>query len=420
MSRKGNTPRILYVSEVAPNQTSFGGGMRSASVFRALQELGTVEALVLEDQNGGGGLVSNQEGEFKTLEITQRPIKGPIDKLRWTLDPTVDYPNGCGVAHGAMQKIVHSLKDFDLIWFFKLRSPDMFPNAVWPRSIVDIDDLPSSYERAIVNAAGSAPERLAALRRLWVWRRREKMLGDRFTVLAVCSDEDRQYLEHLGVRANIHVLPNGFEMPSVEPTRRPAIPPRLGFIGLFDYFPNREAMQWFTKQCWPLVKREVPDARLRLVGEGSDRFPAAGEADVDGLGWLADPAEEIKTWSGMVVPIRVGAGTRVKIAYGFSRKCPIVSTSFGAFGYKVTDGREIYLADSPEAFSSACVSVIRKPKEAAEMAERAWQEFLNRWTWDAIRPAVWAAAANCLGLDAQVRPGGAISGDLPGSAVLPS
>src|SRR5439155_26775204 len=98
----------------------------------------------------------------------------------------------------------------------------------------------------------------------------------------------------------------------------------------------------------------------------------------------------------MVVPILVGAGTRVKIALGFSQKCPIVSTSIGAYGYDIQDGKEILLADGPEAFAGACLRLIRRPEEAAEMADRANRKFLENWTWEAIRPRIWAAAQDCL------------------------
>ena len=98
----------------------------------------------------------------------------------------------------------------------------------------------------------------------------------------------------------------------------------------------------------------------------------------------------------MIVPIRIGAGTRGKIAHAFGRKCPVVSTTLGAYGYEVTDMREIILADSPAAFARACVTTIQEPALAAEIAERAWQRFLQQWTWEAIRPRVWAAAEDCL------------------------
>jgi glycosyltransferase involved in cell wall biosynthesis len=117
---------------------------------------------------------------------------------------------------------------------------------------------------------------------------------------------------------------------------------------------------------------------------------------VDALGWIADPSTEIATWSLTVVPIHFGAGTRIKIADAFSRKCPVVSTRFGAFGYDVVDGRQLRLADTPESFVRACIELIRDRAAASGLAERAWSDFLEKWSWEAIAPRVQAAATDCL------------------------
>jgi glycosyltransferase involved in cell wall biosynthesis len=101
----------------------------------------------------------------------------------------------------------------------------------------------------------------------------------------------------------------------------------------------------------------------------------------------------------MIVPVQIGAGTRGKIAQAFSLKCPVVSTPLGAHGYGVANGRELFLAQSPEDFAAACVRVIRRKEEAREVAERAWQRFLTQWTWEAIKPRVWATAEDCLRLE---------------------
>jgi glycosyltransferase involved in cell wall biosynthesis len=139
------------------------------------------------------------------------------------------------------------------------------------------------------------------------------------------------------------------------------------------------------------------------VGKDSDDASKTAEPDVDSLGWIADPAEEIATWSAMIVPIRLGAGMRVKIAEAFSRKCPLVSTRFGALGYDVADGKELLLADTPDAFARACIHMIREPAQATAMSECAWQQFLDKWTWDVVAPRVWAAAEHCLRLSAEVK-----------------
>ena len=373
--------------------------MRSLGVLNALQQMGTVEVVILDDEGETGELLSEPGLDLRvrhTFEVKAIAKRGVVRKLRWTIDPTSDYPDGCGVGIEATRSLRESLHNYDLVWFFKLRSPDLFPNGSWPRSVLDIDDVPSITERVKLSLDSGVRDRLLTLRRIFSWRRREKLLTDRFSVLAVCSEEDREYLRGMGVAAPLHVIPNAFARPSSEPVRCPVVPPRVGFIGLLDHFPNRDGIRWFASRCWPKIKLEFPNARLRLVGIGSDGPEKPDAADVDGLGWLADPANEISTWSVMVVPIRIGGGTRVKIAEAFARKCPIVSTPLGAYGYEVRDGHNMYIGECPESFADACIRALREPERAAEMADRAWRESLDKWTWDAIRPRVWAAAEDCL------------------------
>ena len=169
--------------------------------------------------------------------------------------------------------------------------------------------------------------------------------------------------------------------------------------GLLDFaatLPISTACDGFCRDVWPGIRKSVPGIRFRLVGKDTHAALTSGAPDVDALGWVADPTAEIASWSAMVIPIRLGGGTRVKVADAFSRKCPVVSTHLGAFGYDVKHGRELLLADDPTDFASACVSLIRHPANAAHMAERAYRAFLEKWTWDAIAPRVWAAAEDCL------------------------
>lgn len=394
---RNGSPRLLYVTRVWPSES--GAHVRSLNILRALQQIGHVEVIGLE----GLGVSSSSNSAFEfaqTFRFELRSSRGLSDKIRWTVDPEQPYPNGFAVEDEAARRILGRLPSFDLVWFSTIHSADMFGVTSWPNSVLDIDDLQSSHVRTGLNAQPGMWAHVLALRKAIVWKRREKMLGKRFTLLCVCSEEDRRYLTRLGVEVPVHVIPNAFEKPALDPVRNPAVPPRIGFIGFFEYGPNRDGVQWFVDQCWPRIKTAVPDARLRLIGKGGDAVRTPSGTDVDVLGWLADPSDEIRTWSAMVVPIRIGAGTRVKIAQAFSLKCPVVSTTLGAHGYAPANERDMFLADTAASFSDASIRAMREPALAAEIAERAWRRYLDHWTWEAVRPKVWAAAEDCLRLQA--------------------
>jgi glycosyltransferase involved in cell wall biosynthesis len=385
-----SSPRILYFSTPWAYYS-----IRSLHVARALQQLGKVEVVVVNCEGGDGKSVTCLGTEFKVAfelsvqPCTPRPMSG---RLRSAVDPRVQYPHGLRVDDAGNCRAVTAAREFDLVWFFKLRTANMFATWNWRRSLLDVDDLPSGVHQTLCRSGAILKDRLAAAIQVLIWKRRERLLGKRFGALAVCSEADKR---SLSVEAPVHVIPNGFERPREEPARKLVVPPRIGFIGLFEYFANLQGVQWFADKCWPLIKREVSGVRLRLVGRGSQGLTGLG-SDVDALGWLENVAEEIATWSAMIVPVRFGGGTRVKIAEGFSRKCPVVSTRLGAFGYDVHHTRELLLADDAAGFAAACVSLLKDPAAASAMAERAFASFLKHWTWDAIAPRVWAAAEDAM------------------------
>jgi glycosyltransferase involved in cell wall biosynthesis len=247
----------------------------------------------------------------------------------------------------------------------------------WPGSVLDIDDIQSSLHASRLARAAGFRERI---RQRWVaarWRRHEKKLPERFCAACVCSEPD---VSILGWPKNTFVVPNGFEAPASPVIRQPAQPPRIGFIGNFGHPPNREGMDWFLARVWPL--KNHPSTVLRIAGGGRTE-PGWVRPNVEVLGWVADTQAEMATWSLAMVPVLTGGGTRVKIAEYMSRHCPIVSTALGAYGYDLTDGEGILLADEPEAFAGRCLQILSDPALGKKLAENGWQKFINSWTWDA-------------------------------------
>ena len=234
--------------------------------------------------------------------------------------------------------------------------------------------------------------RLLNLRRAWIWHRRERTFQERFDALTVCSEDDRRYL---GMEERTHVIPNGSHPLAVRPRASSELP-RIGFIGNCEFMPNEEGVKWFIRDVWPVIKRHFPRVQLRLVGRNSGGYLTKLAPDITGLGWLEDPGDEIATWSAMIVPVRVGGGTRVKLADGLARRCPVVATTIGAFGYDVDNGEEILLADHAKDFALACIQLLRNPKLGEALAERAHKRFLERWTWDSFESTMGTVVQECL------------------------
>jgi glycosyltransferase involved in cell wall biosynthesis len=371
--------------------------MRALQLARALRTMGDVSVLTVGSDAADQQARTRTQVEFSTLDPMVPEIclnRGIFKRARWALDSRYLNVHGLGVPAEARNRIAALLPEYDLVWVMNSRTPNILQQWSWPNAHLDIDDVPSTYHRAVAKNGANPRQRWKAKLLQYLMKRRELRWQERFVTLSVCSNEDRRYLRG---GDEMHVIPNGFERPAEEPVRAPAIePPRIGFIGLYTYEPNRDGVQWFLKHCWPAVREALPGVRFRIIGKGTDSEDGLKGPDVDALGFVDDPAAEIATWSAMVIPIRFGGGTRIKIADAFSRKCPVVSTELGAFGYGAQDGKQLRLADTPDRFAASCVELVKERGAADAMAERAWTEFLEKWTWDAIAPRVWAAAEDCL------------------------
>jgi glycosyltransferase involved in cell wall biosynthesis len=385
--------KILFVSAVYPHGAEYGAQQRVVNLCRQLSKIGKLSIALCCRDGVDRAAVERTRTEFDVAhvaEVQPQTLATFSDRLRFELDPTFLNTHFSAISARDRDALVALADRHDVVWVHTLRTANECGVFHWPHSVIDIDDVPSRLHATVAQNEPRFIRRSLDRRMTMIWRRREGLIAKRFSVATVCSDDDRRYLRDL---PNVITVPNGFAVPSAIPDHRPSTPPRLGFIGLLRWAPNVDGIEWFVDEVWPLVKQGAPDARFRIVGGGSKRDYSKAGPDIDCLGYIDDPTAEIASWSAMIVPLRMGGGTRVKIAQAFGLCCPVVSTSMGAFGYDVTSGKEIMLADGVSEFAEACVGLIRNEALAAAMARNAREVFLARWTWDAIGPSVRAAVA---------------------------
>lgn len=376
-------PKILCVTRHNPAGPDNGGVVRTRNIFQLLSRLGQVRLALT-----GGDEVAKLEGKtslggFEVAAVVQFQPTPPwsfADRLRNEFDGrflNIDHWQASGPDQERLRRLA---AEHDLVWVHNLQMANHCGLWRWPRSVLDIDDIPSTQYRSEASHSASFLKKLRWRRQVWLWRRREGKLLERFDALCVCSEADRKLMRNSD---RVFCLPNGFTPPTEAGERQPATPPRVGFIGNFRHPPNRQGMEWFTERTWPLILERAPGARLRVVGAAGEEQNWPAHSNIDILGWMTETHNEMATWALTVVPIFTGGGTRVKIAEAFSRRCPVVATTLGARGYEVTDGRELLIADSARDFSAKCVQILNQPALGETLAENAWRKFNEKWTWEA-------------------------------------
>lgn len=384
-------PNILIITSGRPCGPTYGTQLRLINIARLLSRLGNVSFVVV----GQPDVVAHEcEFEIKRIiHFVHAPKRTLAGWIHHELNPSFLETESFGISDLDRTAVDKFIDESDVVWIHGLQTANIFKTFKWPRSVLDIDDIPSRFFSSQAKQDSNPVKKLNKYRKSYLWRRREHLLKKRFDIVAVCSEEDKRYFRK---SFQAVVIPNGFDAPTEPPKRTHATPPRIGFIGSLKWLPNKHGVERYIKFIWPQIKKELPTARLRLIGEGSDaEFPQLG-TDIDGLGWISDPRMEIATWSAMVVPIYMGGGTRVKIADAFSKKCPVVSTSLGAFGYRVIHGEDLLIADNDFDLAQACTLLVKDKALGVRLSENAWNKFIHNWTWNSIGDVVANTAHNCM------------------------
>ena len=156
-------------------------------------------------------------------------------------------------------------------------------------------------------------------------------------------------------------------------------------------------MRWFAEHVHSHLRREG-GYHLDVVGRRPPAgFGASLPPEIAVLADVPDVKPHLARAAVVVVPLRVGGGSRLKILEAFALGRPVVSTTLGAEGLAVEDGRHILLADDPEAFARAVLSLWSAPDRARSLAGEARSLVDARYGWDRIaqvQAALWREAAS--------------------------
>lgn len=260
-----------------------------------------------------------------------------------------------------------------------------FPEQLDIPSVLFQHNVESEIWRRHFETAGSAAHRALYGMEFRKMVSYEQSAVRKFQHVVAVSQNDRALMSRWVDKSRITVIPTGVDLTHYAPDANPREPaPLVTFVGAMDWEPNVDGVDYFCGDIWPAILKEVPDARFRIVGRNPGRrVERWASKSVDVTGRVPSVVEHLRESAVVVVPLRIGGGTRLKIYEAMATAKAVVSTTVGAEGLDVEHGRDIILADDAHAFSQAVIMLLRDPS-LRKRYERAATETAGRYDWPAI------------------------------------
>ncbi len=220
-------------------------------------------------------------------------------------------------------------------------------------------------------------------------RRYELRVFEALDNVIVCSELEKRHLAEISGAGRVLVVPNGVDCAYFHPSREgyERNPATVVFTGAMAYSPNSDAAAYFIREVMPILRKKTQGIRFAAVGrDPPEELVALGRQwpDVTVTGRVPDVREYVWGARIFVVPIRKGAGTRLKVLEAFAMGIPTVSTTMGAEGIEFTPGRDLLLADDPVAMADRIVELLQDPARCDALGKSAITLARSRYDWKAV------------------------------------
>ena len=286
-------------------------------------------------------------------------------------------------------KKLTSMVDFDVVEIIDSKLGEYIealPASLRSRTIMTFMDVEYIRSKRISEIETEMRKKI----RYWLFsqqmRRWEPYYMEQFRSCVTMSENDRSILLQDNPCLSIKVIPNGVDTKKYLPlsTHFQTSTPTLLFVGNMEYAPNIDAMLYFTENIFPRIRQTYDVIDLIIAGKN----PPKEILNLEGNCIHVYPDPNVyqyysRSWV-VVVPLRAGSGTRLKILEAMALGRPVVSTSIGCEGLKVTDGENISIADDPNLFAEKVIHHLKMDEFSKIIVNNARKLVVDTYDWDII------------------------------------
>jgi glycosyltransferase involved in cell wall biosynthesis len=394
--------RILWVKADKLLPVQNGGNIRTYHVLRYLSER---QELTFYSYYGGTPdpdyerELQRQLPDAVAVCTGKRALSGAARGLHYLAHLSAQPPYAVSrFAHAKVQEqlqVWFREQRFDIAVCDFLDAAVNFPGSLNIPSVLFQHNVESEIWRRHAATAGNPAKKMMYRMEFRKMLRYERAAVRKFQHVIAVSENDRSLMTQWVDGDRVTVVPTGVDLaqyrpdpaefdPNCDPNPLDRSTPLITFVGAMDWEPNVDGVEYFCGEIWPSIKAEVPQARFRIVGRNPDRRVQKWASDsIEVTGRVPSVVEHLRQSAVVIVPLRIGGGTRLKIYEAMATAKAVVSTTVGAEGLDVHHGRDIILADDARSFAQAVIMLLRDP-ELRRRYEKAAAETAARYDWPAI------------------------------------
>ncbi len=378
--------KVLFLSSDSPLPIIDGMRLRTYHLLSRMAQKHEITLLSfyrsIEDQAGLKQLADLME---RTSSIPGVHRSSLMDYVKGSLSPMPFYVERS--KSNAMQEIVSwELESchYDLVFVNEMRMAHyVVPYGSVPRVIDAIDAFSNLYRRAFCTAKSLG--RRAHYLQLWLktqWY--ETRTYNRFDLCTVVSPVDAVVLRKNIPDLNVAVVPNGVDVSYFHPAEAVSEDNNtLVFVGVMDYPPNIDAVQYFANDILPLVRQKVPSVRFLVVGRNGslEALGLQNTNDIEVTGAVPDIRAYVWQSAVFVCPMQFTSGVKNKVLEAMAMAKPVVGTPLAYEGLDVVPGEHVLSASTAQGFADSIVDLLSRRQRRVEIGRKARELVERRYSW---------------------------------------
>lgn len=371
--------KILMLTPYLPYPDSSGGQIRTLNLLKHLCKTNEITLFSLikdKKENDNIKHLLKYCHKVVTFERSKSPwtLKN-ILKTGFSKDPFLIVRNS---ADGVKQAVISELENekYDLIHAETFYVMQHIPETTLPVVLVDQTIEYLVYQHYVNHTAHPLLKPLLQID-VEKLKTSERSNWKRATQVVAVSEADKIEMNRLDPELDIKIVPNGVNLDLFKKkTSWNSKNPVVLFVSNFKWLQNIEATYLLINKVFPLVKKQIPSAKLRIVGQHIPQdiinknnpsliVDSISEEDVKSV------VDAMYQSSVFASTIKGPGGTRLKNLAAMASQLPIVSTKVGVEGLSVEDNIHVLIGNTNQAIAQKIVKVIKSPALAEKIAKSA-------------------------------------------------